>query len=158
MLHKLQQIRARKDETGFITINFFHIIFLLFIVGIILDWQFKFTQKMQDAYQTMRQEEAELLQQRHLLLSQLPVGTQGIVCSPVPSHHSLKCKLSKEGLLRLHFEYLEVLVPADVSLSSVTFIVGGPDNFTLEFGANLTKEQRRALLRTIKTKPTPLKS
>lgn len=153
MLQKVQHIRHRRREAGFLRFNFFHLFVVLIIAGIALDWHFNLTQKIQNTYQEMRQEEAELLQQRHLLLSQLPVGTQGVGCSPVPSRHSLKCKLAVEGLLRLHFQYLEVPVPASVPLSSVTFIAGGPDNFTLEFDADLTNEQRRALLRVIKTNP-----
>lgn len=153
MLQQPQQLRTCKRETGFVRINFFQLFFILIIAGVGIGSYFKIPQRMDGAYQAMRQDEDELLQQRYILLSQLPVRTQAMNCIPLPSSHSLKCKLSEEGMLRLNFKYMEVPVPADVPLSSITFIAGAPDNFSLEFGANLTKEQRRALLRTIKVNP-----
>jgi len=95
----------------------------------------------------------ELVQEKLLLLSQLPADVRELRCFAGKVPELLHCKMTEDGMLKLNITRFEVALPANVPAVELTYTVKGANDFTLTYGQSLNPKQRISLLRAITPVP-----
>lgn len=87
-------------------------------------------------------------EERAFLVAKLGIDTSDLACSPAPTGHALSCETAEYGILRKTTRF-DVPLASALPLVALSFHAGTQRRFTLKFGTQLPRYQRRAILRTI---------